>query len=95
MNPLGAVRDALAEGVLGRVLIAKQTGLHPATVDAILEHLTRTGELDTEVLASCPGGSCGSCTTGCPSHGPLILTLRKSAPANPSQPVDNVQLSTS
>ncbi len=61
-TPQAAVRAAIAEGVASRIAIARRTGLAPATVDAIIDHLERTGALRREQLASsCPASGCGGC----------------------------------
>lgn len=74
-TPQAAVRAAIAEGVASRTAIARRTGLAPATVDAVIDHLERTGALRREQLASsCPSGGCGGCAMaqaaggGCPSE---------------------------
>ncbi|MCF4007706.1 FeoC-like transcriptional regulator [Corynebacterium uropygiale] len=83
-HTLAAVREALAEGATSRADIARRAHISPFTVDAILAHLERTGQLRREVLASsCSSGACAQCAVGssCPgpsssaARGPVMLVL--------------------
>ncbi|MBZ8177349.1 hypothetical protein GSS88_05995 [Corynebacterium sp. 3HC-13] len=85
-SPLAAVENAIAEGAVSRSDIARRAGIHPMTVDAVLEHLLRTGRIRRETLhSSCSSGACSSCalsdgtctTTG--ARGPVMLVLQRKA----------------
>lgn len=61
-TPLADVRASLRNGAVSRRDIAERTGLTRDTVDAVIAHLERSGELHREHLgSSCPGGGCASC----------------------------------
>ncbi|MEJ6019537.1 FeoC-like transcriptional regulator [Corynebacterium sp. H113] len=88
-TPLADVKAAMARGVLSRAAIAQETGLSRVTVDAVLEHLERTGQVQRERLAaSCPSSGCSSCSHATSSgdacgpaapggeRGPVVLTLQ-------------------
>lgn len=93
-SPMAAVRRCIADGVASRAAIARATGLERTTVDAVIDHLERTGALRRERLASsCPSGGCSGCGMAqsaggtCPSEsgaarGPvaLVLSRRPAAP---------------
>lgn len=88
-SPLAAVRQAIADGEVSRTDIAARTGLTRATVDAVIEHLERTGALRRERMASsCPSSGCGGCAhatadgsacsssrNGAGTRGPVALVL--------------------
>ena len=61
-GPVTAVRLAIAGRGWTTVDIARQTGLSPGLVSAVIEQLVRTGELRAEPWGSgCPGQACGGC----------------------------------
>nr|WP_083984359.1 FeoC-like transcriptional regulator [Corynebacterium epidermidicanis] len=85
MTPSEQIKSAIRSGCTSRPEIARKTGLSPSTVELVMEHLERSGELVRESLSSCPSSGCGSCTanTGCSGaanpqgRGPVLLQLRK------------------
>lgn len=68
MNPIDAVTEAMARGAMTAPAIARATGLHETTVDALLGYLESTGTLVRRVEAMCTGscslcGVAGECTS--------------------------------
>ncbi|MDR1448758.1 MAG: hypothetical protein LBI84_00880 [Propionibacteriaceae bacterium] len=87
-GPLALVREAFAPDNKVHSVgdIAGRTGLRPDVVEAALEHLLFTGELQARALSSsCPAGRCGSCALSersCPAKERgrgRSLTLRRTA----------------
>lgn len=84
-GPLARVLHAMQDGAHLRADIARRTGLPQDVVDASVEHLVRSGVLQSESLSSaCPTGGCAGCGAptghGCVSAGqrtpgPVLLTL--------------------
>ncbi|WP_080792984.1 FeoC-like transcriptional regulator [Corynebacterium pacaense] len=88
-TPVADVRAALLAGAVSRGDIAARTGLQRETVDAVLTHLERAGQLHREQLgSSCPGGGCSSCgfataqgsSCGGTARGPVALVLGPTRP---------------
>lgn len=71
VSPSEQVRAAIVGGFSRPDDIAKRTGLGVGTVQLILDHLERSGDLVRDSLASCPSSGCGSCrqATGCSGAG--------------------------
>lgn len=78
----------MRDGARSRAEIRELTGLSASTVDAIIHHLERTGQLSYESLGSaCAAGGCGACAAAktCPGEhtvsGPVALVLTPRPPA--------------
>lgn len=78
-GPLQRVVEAIVAGAATRADIAGRAGLDRDVVDAVIDHLLRTGRLGAEQIGgACPDTGCGSCPSGrsdgaagCGSSGPL------------------------
>jgi hypothetical protein len=74
-GPLTLVRDAFASDQRVRTVqdLVERTGLNRDVVDAALEHLLFTGDLQATALAAgCPAEACDTCAVaghGCPAQG--------------------------
>ena len=56
------VLAAFAAGAVTRKEIAAATGIDPSVVDATVDVLVRTGQMDVRTLKSaCASGGCGNC----------------------------------
>jgi hypothetical protein len=65
-GPLQQVLEQITVGAPTVAEITRRTGLRPAIVHAAIDHLVRTGRIDsTELSLGCPTGGCG----GCPAAG--------------------------
>lgn len=82
-GPVNAVCTAIARGYGDVGGIATLTGLEPATVEMVLDHLRQTGRLSYEPLGGCEDTACSCCAIrgNCAGHAgnrrvPLELKLR-------------------
>lgn len=90
-GPLRRIVAAIEAGAASRAEVAARAGLDRQIVDAALEHLIRSGRLNSERIGvACPDTGCGRCpsgradgTAGCgasgpqTSRGPVALTLTR------------------
>lgn len=61
VSPLRSVLDALEQGAPTVAAVRARTGLDATVVDAVMDHLVRTGRVGTSrFVLGCPG-SCGAC----------------------------------
>ncbi|EPD67748.1 hypothetical protein HMPREF1219_02161 [Corynebacterium pyruviciproducens ATCC BAA-1742] len=77
MSPVQSVLASLKEGATSRAEVARRCSLQPATVDAVIEFLERSGRLTREEMRSC-AGNCSSCaiSSRCGrGRGPVLLKL--------------------
>lgn len=73
VQPVAEIRAAVAQGAITVRDIASRTGLPETLVDAVLDHLARTGELRGP--QSCSPGGCSGCPEQVGCDGPVLLTL--------------------
>ncbi|MBK8469282.1 MAG: hypothetical protein IPL45_05710 [Actinomycetales bacterium] len=92
-GPVRRVIRSLGDGCATRTAVSQQTGLDAQTVDAILDHLVRSGRISaTRLGGACPDTGCGACPSGradaspgCTpteahsGRGPVALTLAPKA----------------
>lgn len=82
-SPLRVVLEEFEAGTRSLDLIAKQTGLRRDLVQAIVDHLLRTGHLRAEMLSfGCPAQGCG----GCPVRAGCAVAASPGAPAATKRP---------
>jgi hypothetical protein len=80
LGPVRAVLDQIGAGTPTLAEIARNTGLDESLVRAAVDHLIRTGRIDSNRLPiGCPPGGCGGCAVasdcGVPSSRPTLVTL--------------------
>ena len=81
MDVSAKVRSAMREGASTRKDIAMRTGLSRDLVDAVLDVMVRTGDVDVHALKfECGASGCGSCSqdstcSPAPLSGPVPVPL--------------------
>lgn len=82
MDVVGRVRSAMADGARTRKEIALASGLDRDVVDAVLDVLLRTHDIEVHALKfECGAGGCGNCVqdSSCapaPAGTPVTIPLR-------------------